>query len=84
MTVKEVNMEWCAKQTPARLSFLGTSLIDASKALQATFGAFPIQLNRFEHEQSLLAMYHGSGELDCYKQLLEALRAYNEIEIRII
>jgi hypothetical protein len=73
---------WCAKHPPQHLSFLGTDAQTVARALEKTFGKFPIQLNKYEHEVSILAMGAATG-LDCYAMLLAGLRQYGEIEVRL-
>jgi hypothetical protein len=82
---RESRIEWCVKQPPAMLSFLGTTCDDTAKALIIAFGKFPIQLNRFEHEAVLVGMAAAAGEGRVpYNALLEALRKYGEIEVRLV
>jgi hypothetical protein len=77
-------IEWCAKATPAKLSFMGTSFADVHAALETAFGEFPLQLERFAHEQVLLGMAAAAGKNgQAYLALLEAVRKFGEIEVRL-
>ena len=81
---KEARIEWCVKQPPTVLSFLGTTCEDTAKALVIAFGKFPIQLDRLQHEQVLVGMAAAAGEGRApYNALLDAVRKYGEIEIRL-
>jgi hypothetical protein len=78
------HIEWLPKLTPQNLSFMGTSFPAVRQALVATFGAFPIQLNVFEHQTVLAGMMAAAGEGGApYIALLEGLRKYGELEIRL-
>lgn len=80
----ERHIEWCVKQPPQQLSFLGTTCDDTAKALVIAFGKFPIQLSRFEHEAVLVGMAAAAGEGRApYNTLLEAVRKYTDIEVRL-
>jgi hypothetical protein len=82
-TQQSQQLEWCVKAPPKNLSFLGTNYDTVAGALTETFGPFPIQLNKFEHELVLKAMGAAAGVGSAsYKQLLEALNTHGEIEIR--
>jgi hypothetical protein len=70
------------KSMPVRVSFMGTDCLSVAQALQKTFGPFPIQLARYEHEQALVAMHAATGFV-VYEELLNGLRTYNEIEVRL-
>ena len=72
-------LEWCVKQPPKQLSFLGTSFELTAAALTKTFGAFPIQLDS-SHQRVLAGMAAVGGTP--YAQLLQALEVYGEIEVR--
>ena len=77
-------IEWCVKHPPAVLSFMGTSYVAVARALEATFGKFPLQLERFAHEQVLAGMVAAAGEGSApYVALLDGLRKYGEIEVRL-
>ena len=76
-------LEICIKEPPKPLSFLGTSFASVEQALYETFGPLPIQLSKFEHETVLKGMAAAAGEGGTpYKQMLEALQTYDEIEVR--
>jgi hypothetical protein len=63
---------------------MGTSYQDVRGALTACFGQFPIQLERFTHEQILIGMAAAAGKSSApYAALLEGLRKYGEIEVRL-
>ena len=76
------NIEFVPKNSPVRVSFIGTDCVSVAKALEKTFGSFPLQLSRYEHEQSVLAMHAATG-FQVYQELLVGLRTYGEIEVRI-
>jgi len=76
-------LELAAKQTPKQISFLGTNYEDTVGALTTVFGPLPIQLNKFEHEQVLTGMVAAAGGGKTpYEQILDALKSYDEIEVR--
>jgi len=84
MPEKEQQITVAVKQPAQPLSFLGTTFEDTAKALQSVFGTFPIQLNRFEHEQVLAGMAAAAGQGGTpYKQLLDKLKTYENIEVRL-
>ena len=77
-------LNWCAKMNPVQLSFRGTDSIAVARALNSTFGKFPMQLNKFEHEQVLVGMVAAAGDgKEPYAMLLDGLRKWGEIEVRI-
>lgn len=77
-------IEIAVKLSPKPLTFLGTDFTATWRALTETFGQMPIQLNTFEHMGVLKGMANAAGEGAApYKQILEALEKYEEIEVRI-
>jgi hypothetical protein len=84
MPERERIIEWAVKQRPQQLGFNGTSMDATGRALQETFGKFPLQLNKFEHETALAAMVAVAGDgAHPYRTLLDALRKFEELEVRL-
>jgi hypothetical protein len=74
---------WRPVGEPRRISFAGSSYAQVRKALFATFGPFPIRLDRDTHLNIIFAMKYAAGEGGvAYDEILKALTALPGIELQ--
>ena len=79
-------IEWAPIAPPEKLTFLGTSYDEVSRALAETFGDFPIRLRWGQaHVLALTAMAAAAGQgRQPYEEIRNALERYRELELRVL
>jgi hypothetical protein len=79
-------IEWAPISTPEKVTFLGTSYDEVSRALVEAFGEFPIRLRFTEpHILALKAMAAVAGDgRHPYEEISTALGRYHELELRVL
>jgi hypothetical protein len=83
---RQKQIELAPIKTPERVTFLGTSYDEVSRALAETFGNFPIRLVYTEpHILALKAMAAAAGQGRApYEEIATALGRYHELELRVL
>jgi hypothetical protein len=83
---RQKQIELAPISQPEKITFLGTSFDEVSRALAEAFGEFPIRL-KWSHAHvlalSAMAAVAGTGR-GPYEEIGAALERYRELELRVL